>query len=132
MAGHADEIHQLAVDIGKIPHAMSKKVQPIMFKTGMVMKKVMVADVKKSHHFRGKRAPGLDASIDFDVKFSAGHWEMEVGPNADRAPAAALAGIAYFGGSNGGGGTVTDPTVRMREEAPKFFGFMEELTEGLL
>lgn len=127
----AEQIHELARDLGKLPDRFTKKVEAIMPKTGLAMKNRMQADLKASEHF----AP-VARSVDYEVK-SLGFGgdaviQMEVGPNAERTASAALAGVAYFGTSHGGGGTVPDPVVPMRLEAPVFFGFMEMATEGLL
>jgi len=43
-----------------------------------------------------------------------------------------LAGIAYFGTSKPGGGTVRNPEDAMLEEAPNFYEFAFKATEGLL
>lgn len=124
------EIHALARDLGKVPDKLVSKITKIMPNTGLAMKQRMIKDLQGSSSFRPAAR-----SVDYDVK-TLGFGgdtviQVEVGPNVARAAAGALENIAYFGTSMGGG-TVPDPVVPMRLEAPVFFGFMEMATDGLL
>jgi hypothetical protein len=114
---------------------MVPKMRGVVAKSALNTKNAMRADVKKSEHFTGKKKPGLDASIDYDIKVLGfggdAEIQAEIGPNRERYPAAALAGIAYFGTSRGGG-TVRNPEDAMLEEAPNFYEFAFKATEGLL
>jgi len=115
---------------------MVPKMRGVVAKSALNTKKLMIADVKKSTHFRGKKKPGLDASIDYDLKvleFSGDAViEAEIGPNRAKNVAAGLAGIAYYGTSRPGGGTVRSPEDAMLEEAPNFYEYAFKATEGLL
>lgn len=136
MGVDASDLSGLASDLEKIPALMAPKLRGVVAKSALNTKKLMQADVRRSKHFRGKKAPGLDASIDYDLKVHsfAGDAviEADIGPNPGRFPAAALAGIAYYGTSRPGGGTVRDPTDAMLEEAPNFYEWAFKATEGLL
>ena len=136
MSADTSDLDRLARDFLAIPAAMVPKVKGVVAKSAVNTKKIMQADVRKSAHFRGKKKPGLDASIDYDLKVFgfAGDAviEAEIGPNPARNPAAGLAGIAYFGSSKPGGGTVRNPEDAMLEEAPNFYEFAFKATEGLL
>jgi len=136
VSADASELDGLAKAFRAIPAAMVPKMRGVVAKSALNTKKLMVADVKKSTHFRGKKKPGLDASIDYDLKvheFSGDAViEAEIGPNPERNPAAALAGIAYYGTSRPGGGTVRNPEDAMLEEAPNFYEYAFKATEGLL
>jgi len=127
----ASDLDKLAHDFGLVPAKVAKRVKPIMAKTGLAMKKRMQADFKASTHFKG-----VATSVDYDVKTfgfdGTGIIQVEVGPNAERGSGAPLAGIAYFGGSNGGGGTVPDPIVPMRLEEPLLIGFLQMAVEDIL
>lgn len=131
MGADASELRQLARDFGQVSPKVVKKVQAIMPKTGMEMKKRMQADLKGSAHFKQ-----VAQSVDYEVKTFGfggdGVIQVEVGVNMDRGPAPGLNHIAYFGDSRGGGGTVPDPIVPMRLEEPVFLGFMQMAVEGLL
>ena len=136
MSADTSDLDRLAADLVKIPAAMVPKMRGVVAKSALNTKKIMQADVRKSTHFKGKKKPGLDASIDYDIKVLgfAGDAEIqaEIGPNKERNPAASLAGIAYFGTSRPGGGTVRNPEDAMLEEAPNFYEFAFRATEGLL
>ncbi|WP_372699416.1 hypothetical protein [Arthrobacter sp. JSM 101049] len=131
MSADASEITELVHDMGLAPAKLARKIKPIMAKTGLATKRRLQADLRASPHFKPAAR-----SIDYDVKTfgfdGTGIIQVEVGPNAQRDTTAALAGLAYFGGSNGGGGTVADPVVAMRQEEPILLGFLEMATEGLL
>lgn len=135
MSADTSDLDDLARSFRAIPAAMVPKIRGVVAKSALNTKKLMQADVRRSTHFRGKKKPGLDASIDYDIKVlgSGGDAEIqaEIGPNKDRNPGAALANIAYFGTSRGGG-TVRPPEDAMLEEAPNFYEFAFKATEGLL
>lgn len=136
MSADASELDGLAKSFRAIPALMAPKLRGVVARSALNTKNIMRADVKKSKHFRGKKKPGLDASIDYDLKVHSfggdAVIEAEIGPNPERNPAASLAGIAYFGTSKPGGGTVRNPEDAMLEEAPNFFEFAFRATEGLL
>lgn len=127
----AQGFDSLARDLGRMPVDLAKKVGPVVNKTALEIKRGMQADLQKSKHFRQ-----VARSIDYDVQefgvFGSSSLLAEVGPNADRHPAAALAGIAYFGGANGGGGTVRDPAFHLEEQASLMEKYIGDLTEGAL
>jgi hypothetical protein len=136
MSADTSDLDGLARDLRKIPAAMVPKMRGVVAKSALNTKKIMVKDVRRSTHFKGKKKPGLDASIDYDLKVLgfAGDAviEAEIGPNPARNPAAGLAGIAYYGSSKPGGGTVRNPEDAMLEEAPNFYEYAFKATEGLL
>ncbi len=136
MSADTSDLDGLARSFRAIPALMVPKMRGVVAKSALNTKKIMVKDVKKSSHFRGKKKPGLDASIDYDLNINERGGdaviEAEIGPNPARNPAAGLAGIAYFGTSKPGGGTVRNPEDAMLEEAPNFYEFAFKATEGLL
>lgn len=136
MSADASELDGLASAFRAIPAAMVPKMRGIVARSALNTKKLMQADVRKSQHFRGKKKPGLDASIDYDLKVlqfgGDAEIQAEIGPNPERNPASGLAGIAYFGTSKPGGGTVRNPEDAMLEEAPNFYEWAFKATEGLL
>ena len=136
MSADTSDLDGLARSLRKIPAEMVPKLKAVVEKSALNTKKIMQADVRKSSHFRGKKRPGLDASIDYDIKVlefgGDAEIQAEVGPNPARNPAAALAGLAYFGTSKPGGGTVRNPEDAMLEEAPNFYEYAFKATEGLL
>lgn len=136
MSADTSDLDGLMRDLRKIPALMVPKMRGVVAKSALNTKKLMVADVRKSSHFKGKKKPGLDASIDYDIKVlefgGDAEIQAEIGPNPERNPAAGLAGIAYYGTSKPGGGTVRNPEDAMLEEAPNFYEYAFKATEGLL
>lgn len=136
MSADTSDLDGLMRDLRKIPAAMVPKMRGVVAKSALNTKKLMVADVRKSTHLKGKKKPGLDASIDYDLKVlefgGDAEIQAEIGPNPERNPAAGLAGIAYYGTSKPGGGTVRNPEDAMLEEAPNFYEYAFKATEGLL
>ncbi|MDY6054346.1 HK97 gp10 family phage protein [Micrococcus sp.] len=127
----AHELDALARDLGKMPAEVARKVGPIARKTALEIKRGMQADLAKSRHF-GQVARSVDYDVHESGAFGSQTVLVEVGPNADRHPAAALAGLAYFGGANGGGGTVRDPVYHLEEQAALMEKCIGDLTgEGL-
>jgi hypothetical protein len=108
---------------------MVPKVKGVVAKSAVNTKKIMQKDARSSRHFKQ-----LARTINYDLKEHSfggdGVVEAEVGPSGGGS--ASLAGIAYFGTSRAGGGTVRNPEDAMLEEAPNFYEFAFRATEGLL
>jgi len=125
------ELDALARDLTKIPAMMVPKMRGVVAKSAVNTKKIMRKDAYGSTHFKQ-----IARTIDYDIKvhefWGDGVIEADIGPNSSRQGAATLAGIAYFGTSKPGGGTLRDPVDAMLEEAPNFYEFAFKATEGLL
>jgi len=136
VSADTSDLDGLAKAFRAIPALMVPKLRGVVAKSALNTKKLMIADVRKSTHFRGKKKPGLDASIDYDLKVlefgGSAEIQAEIGPNRAKSVAAGLAGIAYYGTSRPGGGTVRNPEDAMLEEAPNFYEYAFKATEGLL
>lgn len=131
MSADASELDGLAKAFRAIPAAMVPKLKGVVAKSALNTKNAMRKDAQSSKHFKG-----LARSIDYDLKVHEfggdGVIEAEVGPNPSRNAAASLAGIAYYGTSRPGGGTVRNPEDAMLEEAANFYEYAFKATEGLL
>lgn len=131
MSADASELDGLSRAFRAIPAAMVPKLRGVVAKSALNTKKLMQADAKRSKHFKQ-----LAPTIDYDLKVHGfggdAVIEAEVGPSPDRGGSASLAGIAYFGTSRPGGGTVRNPEDAMLEEAPNFYEYAFRATEGLL
>lgn len=127
----SDGFRELIVDFGRAPQEVAAKLPRIMSKSGLQVKRRLQENYRRSPHFKQ-----VARSVDYDVKrfgfAGLNVIQVEIGPNAHRDPSAALAGIAHFGGSNGGGGTVPDPVVPMRLEEPILVGYVEAMLRGVL
>lgn len=129
MTVDSSDLDALARDLVKIPALMVPKLRGVVAKSALNTKNIMRKDARSSAHFK-QIAP----TISYDLKVHAfggdGVIEAEVGPSGGGA--ASLAGIAYFGTSKPGGGTVRNPEDAMLEEAPNFYEYAFKATEGLL
>lgn len=129
MSADTSDLDGLARDLRKIPAGMVPKMRGVVAKSAVNTKKLMAADARKSKHFKQ-----LAPTIGYDLKEHSfggdGVIEAEIGPSGGGS--ASLAGIAYFGTSKPGGGTVRNPEDAMLEEAPNFYEYAFKATEGLL
>lgn len=104
--------------------ATEKGVHGVVKRGAMNIKKQMNAELAASKHFKG-----IAGSVTYDMResgaFGGGVVEAEIGPDKGR-KGGALANIAYFGTSRGGG-TVADPRVALEAEEPKFIKALEDL-----
>jgi len=125
----ASELGALARDLTRIPSDMVPKLKGVVARSALNTKNIMRKDLRGHVHFK-QIAP----TVIYDLKVNAfagdGVVEAEIGPSGGGA--ASLAGIAYFGTSKPGGGTVRSPEDAMLEEAPNFYEFAFRATEGLL
>ena len=118
----AHEVKEFASELGKVPTKVVTGVRPAVVKAGVDMKKQLREEMDKSKHFKASR------SINFDV--SDGGLAVAVGPS--KGHPGSIANIAYFGGVNGGGGTVPDPRGALEAEAPRFEKALTDLVGEIL
>ena len=118
----AHEVKEFASELGKVPTKVVTGVRPAVVKAGVNMKKQLREEMDKSKHFKASR------SINFDV--SDGGLAVAVGPS--KGHPGSIANIAYFGGVNGGGGTVPDPQEALNEESPRFVDAVGDVIDRLL
>lgn len=120
---------ELADDLARVPARMVPKLRGVVAKSAVNTKRIMQRDAKRSRHFK-QLAPTINYDLDVHAFSGDGLIEADIGPSGGGS--ASLAGIAYFGTSRPGGGTVRDPTHAMLEEAPNFYEWAFRATEGLL
>jgi len=129
MSADTSDLDNLARDFRKIPSDMVPKMRGVVAKSALNTKNIMRKDAQSSRHFKQ-----IARTISYDIKEHVfggdGVIEAEVGPSGGGS--ASLAGIAYFGTSRPGGGTVRNPEDAMLEEAPNFLEYAFKATEGLL
>lgn len=109
-------------DLTRAGPVLASKVRPIVSKGALNIKNRMQDDARGSQYF-GQIA----STIDYDLNVTGDGIEAEVGPNPAKGGSASLAGIAYFGSSRPGGGTVNDPVFALEEEAPRFVQNLAEV-----
>lgn len=115
------ELRTLSYDLARIPDKVQKGVRPVVAKGAMQVRDKMRADMRESNYFKGNAR-----NISYDLKVDGGGVEAEIGPKPTQ-----LAHIAYFGGANGGGGTV-DILGPLGEEVEPFVSALGDLFEGIL
>lgn len=103
------------------------KIAPSVSKGALNVKNAMQGDMSKSRHF-GQVA----SAISYDLDTFTNHLRAEIGPESAGRQVGDLAHFAYFGGANGGGGTVPDPEYLLEQEAPALEQFVGDILEGLL
>lgn len=107
-----EELRALSADLRQAPGKVEREVRQVIRKGGVQIKSRMQREMGRSGWFGH-----IARSIDFDEVGGRGTIGVEVGPNAATSSSAPLAGIAYFGGARGGGGTVPDPMQALQDEA---------------
>jgi hypothetical protein len=129
MSADTSDMDAVGKEFLKIPAAMIPKLKAVVAKSAVVTKDAMRKDASGSKHFK---QIARTINYDLDVHEFGGDAviEAEIGPSG--AGSASLSGIAYFGTSRPGGGTLRDPEEALLEEAPNFYEYAFKATEGLL
>ncbi len=120
------ELRALSADLIAAGDGINGKVLPVVKKGALNIKRQMASELGKSKAFRGAAR-----SVSFDVHggqmFGVGVIEAEIGPKSGPGEPGSLANVAYFGGANGGGGTVADPKGALDAEMPNFMAALEKI-----
>ena len=110
MAVDASELRALIADLSSAPKLVHSEARAVVSKGALNIKNQMRDEVARSRHFR------FAHTVSYDLKVGGDTIEAEIGP--ETGGVGSLAGFAYFGGVNGGGGTVPDPQGALDAEAP--------------
>lgn len=116
-------LRELSADLGRIATSALPEVDAITKKGADNVKRELVEDAEGSRAFRS-----IARSISYDRSYSAGQVAYEVGP--DKSRGGALGNIAYFGGANGGGGTL-DIDGPLKAEEPRLMKALDDFLGGL-
>lgn len=117
-----DDLRRLAADLNR--GVDQAKVRAVVRKGALNVKNQLRREAEGSRWFR------IAPTISFDGREFWGGPGAEIGP--EKRGAGNLANIAYFGGANGGGGTLPDPEGALAAEAPGFAKAIADLaTEAL-
>ena len=114
------ELDRLAADLGRMPAKVAKGIAPIVRKGAVNIKSQLNAEMDESAHFG-------QVNITFETKAEGDGHVAEIGAVTEGKVVGDLAHFAYFGGANGGGGTVDDPEGALRAEAPRFVKALTDL-----
>lgn len=117
------EVRALAHDMSRVDKRLARHLIPVVRKGAVNIRDSMRTDL------RGSSNPGfrhVASTVSFDMLDNG--YAVEVGPSK---PAGALANVAYFGTSKGGG-TVRDPKEALHDEADNFIRELDKLAEELV
>ena len=118
------ELHRLTKDLGHASGQALPVVGAVLKKAAQNIKEELATDAKESKWFRR-----LGKSISYDSAYRIGHVGYDIGPDYDRG--GELGAIAYFGGANGGGGTL-DIDGPVRHEEPRMMAALDKALGDLL
>lgn len=121
----ASDALRLAGDFAKASTSLVAQTRAVVSKSANEIKTLMRADMGASSHFKE-----VARAISYDLSGNGSGSEAEIGPV--KGSPGSLANIAYFGGANGGGGTVRDPMESANEALPAIEAALDALIEGLL
>lgn len=120
------EVRELIADFSQVPGLLARHARPVVNHGALNIKKQLVEEWERSAHFT--TSGGRPAKISYDIEDDG--FSAVIGP--EHSGVGNLANIAYFGGSNGGGGTVPDPRGALDAEAPKFAKALADVAAELL
>lgn len=124
----ASDFDHLARDLDRAAASdLIGEIEPTIMRGAGNIQRGMKADMEQSRHF-GQVA----RVITFDVDRFKNHIRAEVGPLSAGRQVGDLALFPYFGGANGGGGTVRDPEYLLEQEGPALEKYVGDILERLL
>lgn len=124
MGSDASEVRAFAADLREVPARLIPRAAAAVKRGAVNIKDQLREEMSASRYFKGAAR-----AITFDLDRSG--LEAEIGPESGPGSPGALANIAYFGGSTGGG-TVPDPQGALDREAPGFeWALLEAVDEAL-
>ena len=110
----ASDARRFAADLTAATQRVVDQAPKVVERGALNIKTRMVGAMRSSVHFKGAAR-----SISYDMR--DGGFEAEIGPvTGPGGVPGDLAHLAYFGGANGGGGTVEDPQAALDAEVPRF------------
>lgn len=131
MSVDTSELDALQADLLRVEGRLVPKIKPIVAKAAQSVKNAMRSDARASRHFK-QIAPTVNYDLNVFQFAGDASIEAEIGYDKHVSSVAALAGIAIFGTSKPGGGTVRDPVDALLEEAPNFLEYIGQACDGLL
>lgn len=118
------EVRQFVADATRLPGELSRWLRPAVSRGALNIKRAMQQDLQQSGN-AGIRH--VARSISYDIIDGDNTVEAEIGPDK---PSGALANIAYFGTSRGGGHT-RDPIEALNEESAAFEKAIADIVEDI-
>lgn len=110
------DARRLVAQLAELDKSMPREIRASTSKAALKVKTALRNDMAKSKYFH--QVAGV---ISYDIAGNASYSEAQIGPvSGPGGVPGDLAGIAYFGGANGGGGNVPDPMIAAKAEAPHY------------
>ena len=119
----ASEVREFAADLTRASMKVAQGTPAVVSKGALNIKKQLTQEMAGSRHFKGAAH-----TVSYDLL--DGGFAAEIGPSSESGSPGNLANLAYFGGSNGGGGTVADPREALTAEGERFIKALADLAEG--
>lgn len=120
MTIETEGFEDLAGDMRHAADELRKDVGQVVSRGALNIKQQIKNDFRKSRFFGSTKPGGVIQNVRYNLDRKADSIEAEIAPFVDNGGAGGLTGIAIYGGSRGGGGTVADPILALQAEAPKF------------
>ena len=127
MSVDTSELRAFATELSRVAPEVARAVPAVVKKGANNVKSSMQADFRESRSFGH-----IARTVTYDTTVDATGVEAEIGPDKSRGGGASLAHIAYWGGANGGGGTVRDPAHALEDEGDRFEAALSRLLEDIL
>lgn len=122
-----DGLDSLVADMASMGDPLAREIRGPIAKGALNIKTGMRSDLAQSAHF-GQAA----SSVTYDTRQGMSFAEAEIGPETAGQVVGDLAHFAWFGGANGGGGTVRDPQAVLDEEAPRLESALGDVLDRLI
>lgn len=129
MSFDASELRSFAGVVGRARSGLVRALRPVVERGALNVKNQLQEEMAASRHFKGA-AGSISYTVYGREAFGSEQVEAEIGPDKSRR-GGALANIAYFGTSRGGG-TVPDPQGALDAETPHFERALGDVLEELL
>lgn len=132
MSIEAEGADALSTDMRAAAGHLIKDVGQVVAKGALNIKQQIKNDFRSSEHFGTTKPGGVVANVKYNRKDTVDSSEAEIAPFVDNGGLGGLTGIAIYGGSRGGGGTVADPIHALQAEAPNFTEALAALAGAVL
>lgn len=121
----ASEVTALAADMRMVDGRLARHIIPVVSKGALAIKN----EIRDNFHASGNAGfRYVGSTVSYDLTTSVSEISAEIGPTK---PAGALANVAIFGTSRGGG-TVPDLTGALANEAVPFGEALLDLAEEIV
>jgi hypothetical protein len=125
-------LDELTADMRSAAARLRDDIGPVIAKGALNIKQQIKNDFRESAHFGSTKPGSVIPNIRYNRKDTADSVEAEIAPFVDAGGIGGLTGIALYGGSRGGGGTVADPIIALQAEAPRFTDALAALAAEVL